>query len=105
MKVTLYLDDDIAQTYRQEADARNTEFESVLEGRLRAAGELDPRSRYLIVAGRSRERLEEALGGMPVLNVEDLIQKVQKLGRVRFGDHKIELTAAQMEEIAYKATK
>lgn len=101
----LTLADDTALTYQDEADARKIPLETLLAERLEHAQALDPRNRFLILEGNNRSRLERILGELPVLSVDDLISKVHRLARIRFGDHEIALTAGQMEELAWRAHK
>lgn len=105
MRVTLHLDDDTAATYQNEAVERGIDVELVLEERLKMAQAMDPRSRYMLLIDNTLTRMEQALGHLPLLHAEDLIAKVTRLARVRFGDHALELTAGQMEEIAWRAGK
>lgn len=105
MRLILTVEDDIAEVYKSEATARKIPIEQLIEERIAHAGELDPRERYLIVAGNNRKRLEATLGGLPVLSVEELLQKTARLARIKFGDHTILLSAGQMEELAWRANK
>lgn len=101
----LRIADDTAETYQEEATARHLELGAVLVERLEHAQTLDPRQRYLIVEGKSREQLEALLGGLPLVSVRDLTEKVRRLARIKFGDHVIELSPGQMEEMAWRAKK
>lgn len=105
MRVTLQLDDDTSEAYSTEALERGVDLEIVLAERLKMAQAMDPRSRYLLLIDNTLSRMEAALGHLPILHAEDLIAKVTRLARVRFGDHSLELTAGQMEEIAWRAGK
>lgn len=105
MRVTLQLDDDTSEAYSNEALERGVDLEIVLAERLKMAQAMDPRSRYLLLIDNTLTRMEQALGHMPLLHAEDLIAKTQRLARVRFGDHELELTAGQMEEIAWRGEK
>jgi len=99
MKVTLVLDDDLADSYAEEATERNLSLTQVLVDRLNRAGELDPRDRYLIVAGRSREQIEALTGGLPLSDVADLTERIRRLASIRFGAHDFHLTPGQMQEV------
>lgn len=101
----LQLDDDVALTYEAEAEARKLDLKAVLVDRLARAQALDPRHRYLILADNTLARAEQALGGMPAANAEDFLGKLNRLAKVKFGEHELELTPGQMEEIAWRATK
>ncbi len=105
MRVTLTVDDDTALTYQNEAVERGIDVELVMAERLKLAQAIDPRARYLILIDNTLTRLEQALGHMPLLHAEDLIAKVNRLAKIRFGQHALELTAGQMEEIAWRASK
>lgn len=105
MKVTLTLPDDLAADYQTEADSRHLDLETVLVGRLKSADELDPRQRYLIIVGRVRDQLEAKLGGGHLQNANDLFRKVDRLAKIKFGEHEIVLTAGQLEELVWRSEK
>ena len=102
---SLHIDDDLAQTYMDEALERKVPIEQLLQDRLARAVSLDPRQRYVIVVDNPRVRLETILGGGNLQRAEDLVAKVARLARIRFGDHELQLTAGNLEEIAWRANK
>ena len=101
----LSIDDDLYEQYVVEASARYVPVADLLADRLRRAATLDPRSRYLIIEGRTRERLEEKLGLGALQSAEDLLRKVERLARIKFGDHDIPITMGQMQELQHRAQK
>lgn len=105
MRVTIDLHDDLADHYRREGDDRCVPLESVIEGRLGAATRLDPRNRYLILDQPVLGELEKKVGGGHLQDNGDLLGKVQRLAQIRFGQHTLELTPGQLEEIAWRAGK
>ena len=105
MKITLTLDDDLSGFYEEEAKERKCELAAVLEDRLKRAGQLDSRTRYVIVSDRTRDQLENILGGGHLKSAEDLLNKVGRLARIKFGDHEIRLSAGQFEELKWRAQK
>ncbi|HET9255391.1 MAG TPA: hypothetical protein VFO16_09345 [Pseudonocardiaceae bacterium] len=105
MIVTVKIDDDIGLTYQEEAGERHLDLQTVLADRLHRAGDLDPRARYLIVTGRTREQLETRLGGMPVVDAQDLLSKVTRMARIGIGDCELTLTPGQLEELTRLAHK
>lgn len=105
MKVTLTLPDDLAADYTEEATERGWKIEDVLTERLLRASELDPRHRYVIVVGRVRDQLEKRLGGGHLMDANDLYRKVDRLAKIRFGQHEIILSAGQMEEMVFRSNK
>lgn len=105
MRVTIQLDDDTALTYQNEAVERGMDVEDVLADRLKRAQVLDPRHRYVVLVDGVLARAEAALGGLPLLHAEDFLSKLTRLARIRFGDHRLELTAGQMEEIVWRGQK
>lgn len=105
MRVTLQLDDDTSEAYSTEALERGVDLEIVMAERLKMAQAMDPRSRYLLLIDNTLSRMEQALGHLPILHAEDLIAKTTRLAKVRFGEHSLELTAGQMEEIAWRGGK
>ena len=105
MRITLTIPDDLAEVYAEEGIARKMEIEPVLVERLLKAVPLDPRARPLIISGRTREAIEEKLGGGHVQGEVDLLQKIRRLANIRFGDHELKLSAGQMEEMVWRAGK
>lgn len=102
---SIVLPDELGDHYQDEAAACSIPVVDLLADRLARARDLTPRERYLIVIGEDRQQLEKVLGGMPVLSPADLLQKVERVARIRFGDHELKLTAGQLEEIAHMAMK
>lgn len=105
MIISVQLNDDLAATYQEEATERDLTLGQVLVDRLNRAGQLDPRDRYVILCGNTRDRMEQTLGGGHIQSAEDLLLKVGRLARIKFGDHAIPMTAGQAEELAHRAHK
>lgn len=99
----LQIDDELALLYQEEAAERGLDLKDVLADRLTRAVNLDPRSRHLTIADRQLARVEEILGGGMLGSGEDLVNRVGRLARIRFGDHEIKLSAAQMLELVHRA--
>jgi len=105
MILNLRVDDETYQHYADEAEATGSQPILVIEDRLKRALVLTPNSRYIILADGTRDRMEQILGGGSLKSAEDLLTRVQRLGHVKFGEHTIEITPGQMEEIIYRAAK
>lgn len=106
MKANLLSDDDLFEIYQDEAKQRGMEVGDVLRERLKLAVSLDPRGRFLIISdGGTMSQLEAILGLGHLRSAEDLLQKVAKLARIRFGDHTFELSAGQYQELVHRASK
>lgn len=105
MRIVLHVHDDLYQRYERESDDRNIPVASVLEDRLVAAVPLDPRSPFLVVTGDALKALEAATGHLPLITPAGLVAKVERLARIKFGDHVLTLTPGQYEEIAWRANK
>ncbi len=106
MKVFLSLDDDLYEGYVREAQSRKVPIGMLLVQRLMLARPLDPRRRGFIVAdAQVLQELESVLGGGSLVSERDLIEKVRRLARIQFGDHRFEITPGQLEELKYRATK
>ena len=102
----LQLDDEIALDYQNEAVERGfDDLRPVLADRLRRAIDLDPRHPYLILSDMTLKRIEQALGGLPFQNTDQLVRATERLARIKFGEHELELTPGQLEEIAWTAAK
>lgn len=105
---SLRIDDDLLGVYQAEAEASGGKLslEHVLADRLKRAEYLVPNSRYIVLADAPRDQMEKLLGGGSLRSGDDLLEKVSRLARVRFGDHTLEdLTPGQMEELVYRAEK
>jgi hypothetical protein len=101
--VKLTLPDDLVEILQDEAAACQSTLDDSVSHRLHAAIDLDPRSRGFVVTGVDLSKLETALSGGSLTDSADLLTKVRRLASIRFGEHRLELTAGQMEEIARRA--
>jgi hypothetical protein len=106
MRITLSLDDDLADFYAKEAQSRHIPVGTIVAERLAAAKPLDPRRRGFIVAdAQTLQELESILGGGSLTSERNLVEKVRRLARIRFGDHTFQITPGQYEELAFRAKK
>lgn len=106
MKAFLQLDDDLFEMYMQEAIERRMEVGDILRERLKRSIALDPRTRCMVLDdGRLLQQLEEYLGGGQLKGTADLVNKVSRLAKIKFGEHEFRLTAGQFEELAWRAKK
>ncbi|SRR6266487_1132009 len=106
MKITLSLDDDLAECYQKEAASRRVPIGAVIAQRLTDARSLDPRKRGFVVAdAQVLQELESILGGGSLVSERTLVEKVRRLARIRFGDHTFQITPGQFEELAFRAKK
>jgi hypothetical protein len=106
MKVTLSLDDDLADFYTREAASRRMAIGTVINERLTRALPLDPRKRSVVIGDADViHRLEQALGGGHLLGERDLLGKVERLARIEFGPHTFQITPGQFEELKFRAGK
>lgn len=106
MRVTLQLDDELAQHYLDEVNVPSERtIESILADRLARAVQLHPDRPYVIVTDNDLTLVEKELGGLPIRSCQTLLDRLKRLAKIRFGDHAMELTAGQMEEIAWRSVK
>jgi hypothetical protein len=106
MKVTLTIDDELAEFYQKEATSRHVAIGTIINERLAQAKPLDPRHRALVIGDTDViQRLERALGGGHLLGERDLVCKVERLARIEFGPHTFQITPGQFEELKFRATK
>jgi hypothetical protein len=106
MKAELRLDDDLYDAYKLESHSRRVPLGDILRERLALALPLDPRRRGLIVATPTvLADLEACLGGGHLLSEADLLEKVQRLARIKFGDYAFPITPGQFAELEFRATK
>jgi hypothetical protein len=106
MKITLSLDDDFAEAYTKEAQSRRLSVAAVIAQRLLTALPLDPRKRGIVIGdAQILQELESILGGGSLTSERDLVEKVRRLARIKFGDHTFSITPGQFEELKFRATK
>jgi hypothetical protein len=106
MKVTLTIDDDLAEFYQKEAQSRKIPVSQIINERLTLAKSLDGRNRPVVVWDSAIvQHLESVLGGGHIKDQYDLSAKVTRLARIQFGDHRFEITPGQFEELKFRATK
>lgn len=104
MIVQLRIDDDLIEEYKGEV-SESTSLEMILADRLKRALVMIPNSRYIVLADRARDQMEQLVGGGSLRSADDLLLRVRRLANVKFGDHELDLTPGQMEEIAFRAKK
>lgn len=106
MKITLSIDDELWDIYREESIARKMNPGDVIRERLAKAVALDPRDRGIIISGgRTMQILEEKLGGGHLKSAEDLLNKVTNLAGIRFGLHEFVISPGQFRELTFRAQK
>jgi len=105
MRLMITVPDDQADVLKREADARTLPVESIIEERITAAMRLDPSKRYVILDQPILGLVEERLGGGHLKDRDDLLNKVSRLARIKFGQHEIKLTPGQMEELDWRSRK
>lgn len=105
MRVVLLLDDDVADFYIAEAETRKVALDTLLADRLTRAGQLHPDHPYLIVTDNDLAVAEKELGGLPIRSCQTLLDRLRRLAKIRFGEHTLALTAGQLEELTWRASK
>ena len=101
--VKIALPDDLVDILEDEATARQSTLDESISHRLHASIDLDPGSRGFVITGTDLAALESALAGGHLKDSADLLQKTRRLAAIHFGEHRLELTPGQFEEIARRA--
>ena len=110
-RITVTIPDDLSEFYEEEVAKRTQTgevgltLERVLADRLQRSVPLHPRLRTLILEQSDLSALESRLGHGQLKSPMELVERVARLGRIKFGDYEITLTPAQMEDIAFRAMK
>ena len=106
MKISLSIDDDLWEIYREESIERRMNPGDVIRERLQRAVGLDPRDRGVVLTGgRTMQLIEERLGGGHLKSAEDLLAKVANLASIQFGVHEFVITPGQYRELVFRAQK
>lgn len=104
MRVTLQLPDDIAQAYEQYGLDTRMGLEAAIVERLKTFAGLHPQTRFLMLTGEPLAKLEDQFG-LALQEAGQLVSRVQRLAALEIGEHRIEFTVGQWEEMQHRAKK
>jgi hypothetical protein len=111
MKRQLQLPDSVDDEYVAMAEALAADGspgispEEVMSQTLQTFRSANPTTRILVFDAEQRARLEAALGGLPIVDPEEVISKVQRLAALEIGYLRVDFTPAQWEEMKRKAKR
>lgn len=110
MNITLSVPKPVYRQYIEAARLRHKkdkvgpkEIQNELIEHLRRFADIKSEDRVIIVKAKERAALENILGGGSLSSGEQIIERVESLASLRIGDHRLDFTPAQMNEIKHRA--
>lgn len=67
--------------------------------------DVNPGDRIVILSGKTRNAIEDLVGGGHISSAEDLLDKIKRFGQVSFGDVVIPLNNAEKDELTKRASR
>lgn len=106
MVISFNLPDATLREVTDEANTRQLPPEAVLNRHIEVGRSIPYDARVIMLHGGALQALETRLvdGGM-LRSAEHLVNQVARLARIEFGEYEIQLTPAQLEELAWRAKK
>lgn len=104
MKIALHFSDEVYDQYVRQASDLRQPIEQVMQERLQTFLALTPKDRYLILTGEPLQQLEDQFG-LALQRPDQLLVRVQRLAALLIGEHRIEFTVGQWEELQHRAKK
>lgn len=103
MRITI--PDDLADVYVAYATRQNRSLDTVIEAQLSKFKALEPGKRTLTIGGEVTQRLETALGGLPIRTPNDLVTRVEDLAAISFQHIRLDFSPAHLAELAHRAER
>ena len=104
MKVTLSLPDDLHERLTQSLKGTKQSMEQLIIERLQILDAVRPGHRFILLHGSGLTDLERRVG-RGVSGAPDLVTAFDKLSSLAVGDHRIELSPAQLLQVQHRAQK
>lgn len=104
MKITIQLDDGVAERYASRLRPKQT-LEQILAVQLMRFAAIDPRDRVLIILPEERHRLEELTTRLPLISIADLTKRVADLAEISIGRIRLRFTPPQLRELQHRAKR
>lgn len=103
MRITI--DDEVLEPYHTMAQQQGRPLEAVVSAQLQRFNKLVPGKKAVVINQDALTALEPPLGGRPIKDAEDLLQRVNQLANISFEGINLELTLNQKQELAYRAQR
>lgn len=102
---TIKIDDDLAARYSQIAEESRQPLQQVIERQLARFADYPSTVRVLPLARDDLQQIEHLLGGGSITSPKALVDRIRAYASITLGTITLDLSAAQKEEIAYRAQK
>lgn len=104
MKLTIQIDDEIAETYERRLRANQT-LEQVLAIQLKRYQHVDPRDRIILIDPPVARELEKVTNHLPLRSADDLVKRVSEMAELSIGQIRFRFTPAQWRELKHRAER
>ena len=104
MKLTLHLDDSLAEQYQAWCRPGQS-LEQLLQIQLRRYASVDPKLRVVLLLPEHRARIEELTTRMPLVTGEDLVRRIEALSGLSIGHIRFRWTPAQFRQLKLMAER
>ncbi len=103
MRVTMNLPDDLFEGICRAAGERPVDEE--IAGRLRRFLDVPLGERGVLISGKEREDLERVLGGLPLRDSKDVVERARKLASIEIGEVNVPFSISELNELQRRARK
>jgi hypothetical protein len=104
VKLTLYLDDDLAEQYQAHCRPGQA-LEQILQIQLKRFASVAPKDRVVLILPPERVRLEEFTNRLPLASAEDLVRRVEALAGLSIGHIRFRWTPSQFRQLQAMAER
>lgn len=104
MKVTLSLPDDLHERLTQSLKGTRQTMEQLILDRLLQLDAVRPGHRYLLLHGTGLTTLERRVG-RSLTTADEILAAFDKISSMHVGDHRLDLTPAQLLAVQQRAQK
>lgn len=105
MRLTLTIPDAIADQYQTYVDRQGRPIEEVCATQLQRFSHLEPGQKAVVIRDNALVALDKKLGGRPIVDGPDLVDRVSRLASIAFCGLNLELSQNQLAEIAHRASR
>ena len=104
MKLTLHLEDSLAEQYQAWCRPGQA-LEQLLQIQLKRYASVDPKLRVVLLLPEHRARIEELTTRMPLVTGEDLVRRIEALAGLSIGHIRFRWTPAQFRQLQHLAER
>jgi hypothetical protein len=103
MRITI--PDDLADQYQLQADAQHKSLDQIITAQLQRHVAHPPGIPLIIVGKLAAQAIAERTGGIPLKDDADVVKRFDRLAGISFRKKNIDLSPAQLEDLAARATR